>query len=547
MAQKTLIEKTLERAGDFRRSMLHWWTSEEVAHVLKIDRNDRYSGQRARVLMDTDFTYQEDKIVQQPWNFQLLTMYADYHAFLSIIHGSIIRQVIKRRLTANPNFAKKCNACGHEHQSGAEECVKCGSKDLREPDESEGKRLKALLKDPNRQDEMRQIRESYLRDCLSTGNGYLHKSQLVGSIFELWNEPSPHMFIATDNFGMLGNDIYFCPKCFGSTPEYSEGWPEATARDEFKWMCPFCGSKLEETAYIYKRGQYLTRYTKNEVIHFNSDPRLPNPYGWSKVIALLLQLRSGTAMDKFNYDNYSLIRMAKIIVYEKTTQEQANKVANAVLSQEQELNAKAKKSGIWRKIQRTLHLGSKGGVSVHDAMPDPQKMQSLEWYDYWLVRVIAPQYGVQPIIINKSGSGDQGFSRMEIVVNDNTTELWLTMETDTFNEELIPDLGIHDWSFGYEPIHPTSKRDVALLMSDELSVLEQAAKLGIIARKDDEGNLTWSGEVDMDILREFFSSPTHASQVSEAPEEEHEPRQEGDEGTIPGDDGSGYKPRKDEQ
>lgn len=544
MSKQTFTEKVWERLGDIRRDVLHWWTPREVAHVLKVDRYDRYPGQRARVLIDRDFTYQEDKIVQQPWNFELLKVYSDYHAFLSIIHGAIIRQVVKRRLIAEPRFTKKCSACGHEHMSAAETCIVCGSTDLRDPDESEGKRLKALLKDPNRQDEMRQIRESYLRDCLATGNGYIHKSRLLGNIFEIWNEPAEYMFIAADEFGMLGNSIYFCPKCFGTNDHYQEGWSEQVARDEFGWMCPFCGARLEETAYIFKRGQYLSRYAKDEIIHFNSDPRLPMPYGWSKVIAILLQLRSSTAMDKFNYDNYSLIRMAKIIVYEKTTQEQANKVASAVMQQEIQLQKEAQETGIWRKIQRTLHLGSKGKVSVMDALPDPQKMQSLEWYDYWLVRVVAPQYGVQPIIINVTGTSEQKFNRMEIVVNDDTTELWLSMEVDTYNEELIPDLAINDWQIAYEPLHPTSKRDTALLMSDELKVLEQAARLGIIARKDDEGNLTWSGEVDMDVYREFAGSQTHASHISEAPEEPQEPRQEGDEGTIPGDDGSGYKPRK---
>ena len=553
MIEMSKLEKLVEAAGDFRRRVLHWWTTEELSRMLKIERADTInaSGQRSRVLLDTDFTYMEDKIVQHTWNYELLTSYSMYHPFLSLVHGKIINRVIKRRIIPVPNFAKKCTACGNEHKSAVEECTKCGSTSLREPNDTEKELMKALLERPNRQDETRQIRESYLRDCLSTGNAYLHKSIPYGNIVELWNEQSPYMFVATDERAILGNDRYFCINCTESPGEYGDGnsHDQTISEEEaisFNYICPICGDKLQETSYIYKRGNHLTRYSKKEIMHFNSDPRLPNPYGWSKVISILLQLRSGIAMDKFNYDNYHLVRMAKMIVYEKTSQNEANKLAEAIQQEEVKLQNQSQQTGIWRKIQRTLHLGAKGKVNVYDAMPDPASMQSLDWYDYWLVRIVAPQYGVTPVFMNASstkGSDIKG-SKLDIVVNDDTVELWCTFEADTWNSELLPDLHIYDWKFGHEPLHPKEKRDVALTMSDELKVLEQAARLGIKAIKDEDGNLTWSGEVDLEVYKLFAGPSPTATQVSSSPSTDENPQEEGDENLVPGETGSGYKPER---
>ena len=529
---------------NFRRQTLNWWTKAEVNHVLEVNELSRYPGQRARVLIDSDFTYQEDKIVVQPGNLETLVDYTNYHPGLSIIAQAIITQVIKRRIISEANFVKKCNNCGQEHMSNVEVCSECESTDLRKPDIAQKQFLDAFIGKPNRQDTFRQIRESYLRDCIATGNGYIHKSNPIANVIELWNEQSAYMWIATDDQAILGNGRWFCPDCSSSSGGGASRSTVSTGeKDLLGGACPFCDSTLLETAYIYKRGEYLSRYGKDEIIHFNSDPRLPNPYGFAKAFSILLQLRSSTAMDKFNFDNYSLVRMAKIITFEKTSQEEANKVAMAVLRQEDDLNKKARKEGIIQKMQRLLFLGSKGATNILDAMPDPSRMQSLDWYDYWMVRMLAPRFGVQPIMINTKagGSGSGGYNRMEIVVADDTTELWRSLEVDTLNKELIPALHVYDYKFAHEPLHEKTRRDSALLMADELKVLEQAARLGIKAIKDADGNLTWSGEVDMDVYKEFAGSKDpSATRVGEPPKDDAEPREEGD-NNLPGDSGSGYR------
>jgi hypothetical protein len=546
--QKILnLDALWDRVDDFRRKRLNWWYSDEVAHVVKVNDKHRYMGQRARVLIDSDFTYQEDKIVVQPGDLETLVAYTNYHPGLSIVAQALVTQIVKRRIISKPKFAKKCVACGHEHQASVEVCTECESTDLRKPDIAQKSFLDAFIGQPNRQDSFRQIRESYLRDCIATGNAYVHKGKPLNNVIELWNEQSPYMWIATDDNAILGNGRYFCPTCSatsGGSVNRNSTTISLREAEAFDMECPFCSETLLETAYIYKRGQFLSRYGKDEIIHFNSDPRLPNPYGLAKSFSILIQLRSGTAMDKFNFDNYSLVRMAKIITFEKTNQEEANKVALAVLGQENELNKKAREQGWLQKMQRLLFLGSKGATNVLDAMPDPSKMQSLDWYDYWMVRVIAPRYGVQPIMINTKagGSGSGGYNRMEIVVADDTTELWRSLEVDTLNKELLPDLYVYDYEFAHEPLHAKEPRDSAILMADELKVLEQAARLGIKAIKDDQGNLTWSGEVDLETYKLFAgtSDPT-STRVSEQPETDDKPREEGDEGQIPGEDGSGYK------
>jgi hypothetical protein len=535
----SLQEAIITRVGNFRRGVLNWWTDREVAHLIKINEDAKKMGQRAYVLGGMDFTYETDRVVVQPFNFKLLKEYNEFHPFMSIISNIIIRGVTNRKMRAAPNWVKKCTNCGREHQSVVEECIKCGSTNLRDPKWSEKQRMDIFLKNPNRQNEWRHIEESILRDCIATGNAYVHMDQILGTNYEWWVEDTEFMWIATDRHAVLGNDVYFCPRC------HENGSDQVYTREEYQKLgeiCPKCGTHIEETAYIHKKEDRLTRYAKHEIIHFNSDPRLPNPYGWSKIIAVLLQLRSATALSQFNYDNYSLVRMAKIIVHTGVNQVEANSLADAIERQELQLNTLRREQGWIPKILRTLHLGSKKGIEVHDALPNPRDMQSLDWMDYWFVKICAAQFGVQPVYINTAASGGGGgyYQRMQIVINDENLLYWRDVIENGMNEVFLPLLKVGDWHFEHEPIHPKDRREEAQVKREQLAALEQAARLGISGRITDEGHLLLSGEVDTEKIELLIAldtaGGTHSTRVDNLPESPTEPRVDGDENLIPGDD-----------
>jgi len=522
--------------GNLRRR-LGFWSDAEVSKLLNMDRRDRFPGQRAAVVGDLEFIYFEDKLVAQPWNYLGLKTYSLYHPFLNIVHNAIVREVTKRSVIPMSNFAVKCKSCGKEYMRPVEECEECESTELRTPKDTERVRLQAFIKDPNRQNEMSQIIESILRDCLATSNAYISKDNIIGKEWEIWNEPTENMWIASDERGILGNGRWFCPKCYVAT---SDTTTDNNQVYNDPGNCPKCSGTLEETAYFFKKDSRMARFSKKEIIHFNSRPMLPFLYGWSDVISCLLELRSATAMSKFNYDNYSLMRMAKIVVHKGSNQAEANTIANTIEANEIALNEQAKAEGYVPKIQRILHLGSRQGVDVHDALPDPSKMQSLEWYDNWLVRIVAPIFGVQPVYIN-TGSGGAGgyFQRMEIAVNNDAIKRWRDLICGGFNENLLPEMGIKDWHLEFEPLEPIDTRAEAQTYREQLAALETAARLGIPAKLDDDGHLYISGEVDMEHFKEmmnpfgntpFGQKPGQSQRIDNLPEGDKEPRQDGDTG-----------------
>jgi hypothetical protein len=178
-------------------------------------------------------------------------------------------------------------------------------------------------------------------------------------------------------------------------------------------------------------------------------------------------------------------------------------------------------------------------------------MQSLEWFDYWLTKIVAPIYGVQPVFINVGGSGSGGsMQRMQIVVNNDTITKWRDLISGCLTENLIPDMDVKDWHFDFEPIEPVDRRADAQVMKEQLAVLQMAALLGVPASIDDDGTLFMSGEVDMEHYKEMMQAtnpfqnppgtgttggkPGETPHVDNTPPKDSEPRQPGDESLTPG-------------
>ena len=315
--KQTGIWERLVSAGGVARRNLGLYSSSEVAHALNVQKAD-LNGQRSTVIT-TDQYQVVDKIVHQPYNFLLLETYADNHPFLTIIYGAIIRSMIKNGWTSRAKFALKCPRCGTEYKEPVESCTTrvngklCGRKRLRPPEWDQRQRLDAFIQDPNLDDEMKDIIESLMKHILSTANGYLYVSTLVKKEVAIYVENSASMYIGANKKARLGNGEYFCPKCFGiaMNGEWDKTY-EGDALTRSRGKCELCGMALVETAYLHKEkygGKVDARFGRDEIIHINSAPRLPQLYGMSKIPPLLLQLRSASAMMRFNFNNYTMSRM----------------------------------------------------------------------------------------------------------------------------------------------------------------------------------------------------------------------------------------------
>lgn len=522
----------------FRQKTLGLWREAEVIHLLKVEQDLKKSLMTGQVFQNSDFIQFEDPVLRQPWDFELLKLYSKYHAFLSMVHGAILRNVAKRKVIPLPNFVVKCMSCGREYQTPVEQCINedCQSTDLREPEYDEFIRMDSFLKLPNRQNFTKEIVKSLLRDGLATANAYLNVSELLPNNYEVFVEPVENIWIAATSDGLLGNEKYFCQECWeigGDVYEYD------TAK-RLGMRCPKCGGALVETYYVFrgKDGKITARYTKDEIIHFNFNPMLPSLYGFPLPVACLMHLRTVSALDKFNYENYTLAQLSKIIILKGTPQTEVNDITRSIMRQE-DMVTEARRSGQRTRLQRALLLGDRKGADVVDAMPSPKDMMSLEWYSYWLVNVISPVYGIQPVYINAAtGSGGGGggyFQRMEIVVNDDTILDYRGVLEEGF-KTIAKLMRVNDWHFGFQPLQPKDHREEAQKYREQLAAMEMAARLGMTAKLEDDGDLKISGEVDMEIYREFaMSGGIHAERVDNLPESDTEPRQDGDENLLPGD------------
>lgn len=528
--------------GKAVRYRFNFYTGAELARVANNAMNG-LPGRRSTVV-SSDMYETIDKVIAQPHDFPLLELYAENHPFLTVIHGAVNRSVIKNGWGSRAIFAVKCPKCGTKYKEPVDSCTTevngkvCGRKRLRAPDWDQRKRLDAFIQDPNRDDEMKDIIESLLKHLLATANAYISISTLVKQEVVIYVENSASMYIAASKKARLGNGDYFCPKCFGRA---MNGKYEVV--DPQGGECKLCGTALKETAYLHKEkygGRVDARWGREEIIHFNSAPKLPFLYGMSKIPPILIQLRSASAMMRFNFNNYAMARIAMIIALEGSSVEEGNKLALAIQQQENDLNTQTaflQRVGMVARSLRLLFLGSKKGIKVHQAMPDNKAMQSLEWMDWWYVKMVAAQYGVQPVYINvpATGSGGGYFQRMQVAVHAETTAHYQKILEKPINEELLSVMGITDWEFRFNPIEPKDEREEAQIWREKIAAGQAATNAGLKAELNDDGELKISG-----VFMFNPEAPEGAEHVENLPEDDKKPRQPGDE-TLIGGEGQGKK------
>jgi DNA-directed RNA polymerase subunit RPC12/RpoP len=448
-----------------------------------------------------------DKLVDQPWPYELIKKYANNHPFLRIVHGAIIREVVRNRWDVKEKFSKKCTKCGQEFTQPVDQCPDCGAEGiLRDPNPQEKKRLEAFLKDPNRDDEFVDIVKSVLRDSLAVDDWYLSMIEVAANQWAIYVEDAAEMFICATKQGRLGNGVWFCPKCWKAEQQ------EKTYNNP--GQCEYCGGKLLETSYVQKQGGSIkARFGRDEIIHTNSDTWLPKLYGNSKVVSILTELRTALAMSNFNFDTYSKGVLDKLVVLKGEEQSKAAELAQSAKEQREKVQIDPYTGRIGRQSSGSLWIGSRQGADVIDVMPDPEKMQSLDWMEFWFVKIVGGIYGVQPIMMNAPVRGPGGyFQRMQIVVQNDTTLEYQTQIEDALNENLLPKLEIHDWQFKFNEVEARDEMEDAQIYQVKIAAGTAAVNAGLSAELTDEGQLKISGTF---AKPEFPSGATHV--VTELP------------------------------
>jgi hypothetical protein len=363
--------------------------------------------------------------------------------------------------------------------------------------------LKAFLDDPNLDDELTDIIESVYHFMFSVGDWYLSMQKDTNPIppdasimdlvtrlpFTIYNEDSRYMKIAADKHGNLGNGEWFCPQD-KTHPE--RAFPNANG------VCPdHPGSELKETAYLYLDGTVKARFAKDEICHGKPSAWRPSLYSYSPLITCLLIIYSLKAMNLNNFDIYDEGKLGNILCL-PLKQEDANNIAQAIERQRNIPKWDSNKGRWVIKKLRTLILGTgtdgKAATNV-PAMPESEKMQSLEWWKLWKT-VVCASFGVQDIYAGSVEQGTTGQNpRMKVDVNNDTIEYWGSKFEDPFNNVVVMQgLGVTDWILKFNPVEEKDEmQDVAILQA-KLNAIQTAIGLGFDAELTDEGEVKISGE-----------------------------------------------------
>lgn len=444
-----------------------------------------------------------DFIRELPWDYASLYELYRSDPVCRTVGDSIIRELLRPRganrsaYSIQPRWIRKCPECGNEFQTEVDRCPDCKhvngvSIATMKPEISQRQKLKAFLEDPNKEDELTDIIESAYHYIFSVGDWYL--SMQKGNFskftpFTIYNEDSRYIKVATDKHGNLGNKQYFCP-LDKDHPERVFSSPEGVCPDH-------PDQALKETAYMYVDGDLRARFAADEILHGKPSAWLPSKYSYSPLITCLLIVYSMRAMNFNNFDIYDDGKLGNILCL-PVEQDKANDLAQAVEKQRNIPKWDNNKSRWVMKRLKTLFIGvgkdGKAAVNV-PAMPDSEKMQSLDWWKLWKT-VVCAVYGVQDIYAGNSEPGTTGQNpRMKVDVNNNTLEFWGSKFEDPFNNVVVSQgLGVSDWILKFNPVEEKDEMQDVTILSSKLDVIQKAIGLGMKAELTDEGEVKVSGQ-----------------------------------------------------
>jgi hypothetical protein len=462
-----------------------------------------------------------NQTVDTPWNYQSLKEWVKGNEVLRTVVESIIKEVMRNKWDVKPRWTRKCPKCGNEFQGDVEKCPDCQHGNgvyvaTIKPDITQRQKLKAFLEDPNTDDEMNDIIGSALRDMLSADDWYL---SMQTKPFRIYNEDSSFMRVCSDKFGRLGNKEMFCVE--------DREFPDRVLAKGAS--CPdHPDAEQKETAYLYVEDTIKGRFSKDEILHGKAHPWRPSLYGYSLVISCLRVLMTINAMDNFNYDNYSEGKLGNILCFEGLTPTEASDLAQEVEKQKNMPKLDVNTGRYVIKKLRTLFLGTggKGATTNVPAMPDSEKMQSLDWWKLWKM-IVCSIYGVQDIFAGGSEAGSTGQNpRMKVDVNNNTVEFWQKQFEDPFNNQIVKEgLGVTDWVFKFNPLEEKDEMQDVTILQAKLNVIQTAINLGMKAELTDEGEVKVSGQPETLEEKQQRAMEQMQKQAELAPKDA-EPKQE---------------------
>lgn len=394
-------------------------------------------------------------------------------------------EVFRRGYEWKKAFDLKCNSCGYEHQKTVDECMNCGSQDLRKPSYKQKVYAENFFK--NHVNESHQLFIDVLKE-LETDLNVMDDAFLIlvkdyfleedgciamSKINEIYRGDPTTMFIEVDEDGDRGHSRYTCVthRDFISEERYEK--------------CGICGSNLHAIEFTNKTSQSEQHYITGEVVHFSKygPTRL---YGHPPVITLFNYIFTLQAMESYISTSYQKMRTPKGIL--------------AVQTNNMESLVKYWK-GVKEKLERDPHYipimgietegGSGGNVNWVSFTNTIKEMDYINVKDDLRTR-ISSFYGVSNVFTGDTTTGG-GLNNegMQILVTNRAVE----QAQNVYNKYMFPflmkEFGITDWKVQLLRSEEEDEMAVMRRREMELQLAVNMKNLGFDVDMNEDGDFVF--------------------------------------------------------
>jgi len=396
-------------------------------------------------------------------------------------------EIFRRGYHWEEKFTRQCNSCGKQHQRPTDECVECGSTDLRKPDPMQLKYIEKFMDGhvnkakqmfidvlKEMEDDLNIMDDAYLvmvKEYFLDNNGVIRMHRIK----EVFRGDPVSMHIYADEMGERGNKGFTCIRHRDFITEDPGD------------RCETCGGgvSLYPVHYVNRVNGMEQYYLENEVLHFSkySPGRL---YGLSPVITLFNAITTLIAMDNYVNSSYTKARMPRGLLAVQTR------------------NIESMKSfwrGVKERMEKDPHFipvmgieaeGGKGSIEWIKFMDSLKEMDYISVKDDLRDRISA-FYGVSKIFMaDNSTSGGLNNEGMQILVTNRAVEMAQTIWNNYVFPFITKEFGITDWELKLPPSE--EEDEIAKLRKREIEVNVAASikNLGFEVDMDDEGRFIFS-------------------------------------------------------
>jgi SPP1 gp7 family putative phage head morphogenesis protein len=446
------------------------------------------------------------------WNYRLLFQYAEQSWMVTAAINKIIQAATKGSGPDGkglpwewvPKFNFKCEVCEVDYLQRPDRCETpgCSSTVFKEPDRRQLVPVEALFDRPNPRHSFSRIVRGIIRDQEIIDDWFLEvvpdKSGLQPA--ELWLLNAAGMEIASDDRGQLGNDEWFCPKCYGEQPAEKfedQFWTREQIRTDPP-QCPKCGEELKETAYVLRSeaNKIVGRWADEEIIHGNKYG-CPTLFGKPKLVGLIGIVGVLLWMESYQYQAYSEnVTPDKIVTFPGMDTDAVQEMMLEVIE------FKQKNPG----APKNLALGVPNPPAMLETMSNMADLQAKEMQVFYR-EAIAISYGVSLTSLGVPTPGKLGEEAKTVEVAYETMEEVQTSVEEVINRFLLPKFhkghgedgepvpAITDWEFRL--ISP-KKDDIQQRANIQQTVANAAATLigleGLEVEITDDWDIRVSGK-----------------------------------------------------